>query len=337
MTPDNWTDEELRRLVEGRGWGESFESIGHNIGRTKNACIGNAAPLRRGIGQARGVEMTRKPSPQQSQHYRLPEGNVAIAFSGGRTSAYMLHQILEANGDLPERVVVSFQNTGREMPETLDFVQECSDRWGVKVVWLEYRPHKPLYEVVSHNSASRNGEPFTALIQKRKYLPNNQMRFCTIEMKILAARRYARSLGWDEWTVARGIRADEAHRATQTDDKRITNWHPLNDAGVSKREILDWWSRQPFDLRVPEGRGNCDGCFLKSEANLAALARDYPERHQWWQEMEDMASDWTLGNGAKFRKEYSRRELRWMVDNQGDWIFDAEGALCQADDGECIA
>jgi len=61
--------------------------------------------------------------------YTLPAGNVQIAFSGGRTSAYMLHQILETNGPLPDRVVVSFQNTGREMPETLDFVQECSDRW----------------------------------------------------------------------------------------------------------------------------------------------------------------------------------------------------------------
>jgi len=58
-------------------------------------------------------------------HYLLPAGNVAIAFSGGRTSAYMLHQILEANGGLPDRCVVSFQNTGREMPETLGFVPEA--------------------------------------------------------------------------------------------------------------------------------------------------------------------------------------------------------------------
>jgi len=35
--------------------------------------------------------------------YILPEGNIQISFSGGRTSAYMLHQILQANGDLPER------------------------------------------------------------------------------------------------------------------------------------------------------------------------------------------------------------------------------------------
>ena len=44
---------------------------------------------------------------------KLPDGNVLISFSGGRTSGYMLHRILEANGDLPDRVKVLFANTGR--------------------------------------------------------------------------------------------------------------------------------------------------------------------------------------------------------------------------------
>lgn len=72
-------------------------------------------------------------------HYKLPPGNTRISFSGGRTSAYMLHQILEANGDLPKRAKVVFANTGREMPATLDFVQECSERWNVPITWLEYK------------------------------------------------------------------------------------------------------------------------------------------------------------------------------------------------------
>jgi len=62
-------------------------------------------------------------------NYKLPEGNVQISFSGGRTSAYMLHQILQANGDLPGRCQVMFANTGREMPETVDFVHECEEKW----------------------------------------------------------------------------------------------------------------------------------------------------------------------------------------------------------------
>ena len=62
----------------------------------------------------------------------------AISFSGGRTSAYMLYRVIEAyGGTLPEHIKVLFANTGREMPETLDFVQACSEQWNVPITWLE--------------------------------------------------------------------------------------------------------------------------------------------------------------------------------------------------------
>ena len=277
-----------------------------------------------------------------TQCFELPEGNVAIAFSGGRTSAYMLHQILEANGDLPDRVVVSFQNTGREMNETLDFVQECGDRWGVKIVWLEYRAADPRFEVVSHNSASRNGEPFESLIRKRKFLPNRVARFCTAEMKVHCSTRYLRSIGWERWTNTVGIRADEPNRLKGAPPKeRYTLWHPLAEAGVSRHDVSAFWARQPFDLRLPnvDGRtqlGNCDGCFLKSEAARAALARDFPERAQWWADMEALAqSISSRPDDARFREDGTWAQLAEFVDRQGDFLFNTENALCQANDGEC--
>jgi len=268
-------------------------------------------------------------------YYKLPEGNVQIAFSGGRTSAYMLHNILEANGTIPSRCVVSFQNTGREMTQTLDFVQEVGSRWGVDIVWLEYRGNEPWFERVAHNSASRNGEPFDTLISKRKMLPNTAMRFCTVEMKIKTARRYCRNLGWAHWATARGIRHDEKHRAKPSQDKVITNWHPLVDAGVTKQDIAAFWRSQPFGLRLPSLEhgnpfGNCDGCFLKSEESKANLIRQFPERAKWWADHEEKI-------GATFRDKMSLAQLANFVDRQKDWIFDTEGALCQADDGECIS
>jgi len=281
----------------------------------------------------------------EREAYKLPDGNVQIAFSGGRTSAYMLHQILTANGNLPERVQVTFQNTGREMPETLDFVQECGERWGVPIVWLEYRPEPPGFEQVSHNSASRSGEPFEALIEKRRFLPNQQARFCTTELKVRTAKRYLRSLDWDYWTNCVGIRADEQRRLKPEGVKlgdRWTIWQPLAHANVSKHDVALFWRHQPFDLRLANinggtPMGNCDGCFLKSEAHNAMLARDYPERAAWWEAMEARTRQLTSGTSATFSKRYSRAELRRFVERQGSWIFDAEGALCQADDGECVS
>lgn len=279
--------------------------------------------------------------------YTLPQGNVAIAFSGGRTSAYMLYQIIKANGlDAvnSERVVVSFQNTGREMPETLDFVQECGERWGVRIVWLEYRAANPRFEVVSHNSASRDGEPFEALIRKRKFLPNRVARFCTAELKVHCLSRYLKSIGgWERWTNAIGIRADEPKRLRGSPPKeRYVIWHPLADALASKRTVSEFWNMQPFDLRLPNvsGRtqlGNCDGCFLKSEAARAALARDYPERARWWSDMEDLAQAISARpESARFREDGTWQNHIDFVDRQADWIFDTEGALCQADEGECV-
>jgi len=269
--------------------------------------------------------------------YTLPQGNVQISFSGGRTSAYMLHQILAVNDGLPDRAKVVFSNTGREMPETLDFVQECSDQWNVPIVWVEDAERvegQPIFDVVSHNSASRNGEPFARLIQRKKACPDQSKRFCTEHLKILCARRYLMSIGWTQWTNALGIRADEAHRKVPSPDKRVTRWYPLED--VTKNMVNAFWRSMPFDLKVKQGLGNCDGCFLKSEATLAALARDYPERHQWWQDQEAAATALTKSaGGARFRKAFTRKELGNTVARQGDWIFDTQEGFCQADHGEC--
>jgi len=279
--------------------------------------------------------------------YTIPAGNVAIAFSGGRTSAYMLRQILDANGELPDRAVVTFQNTGREMPQTLDFVAEVGRRWGVPIVWLEYLPGAPHFQIVGHNSAARNGEPFDALIDKKQYLPNQQTRFCTIELKIRTAKRYLVSLGWKRWVNATGIRADEPNRLNKPAPKdRWTTWTPLADAGVGRHHVTAFWADQPFDLELPNVKGNCwlgncDGCFLKSEAHVAAFSREYPKRAAWWEAAEARVSAMEGSKGrpadnAKFSKRYSRAEMRVFMDKQGDMALSTDGLLCQANDGECF-
>lgn len=276
-------------------------------------------------------------------HYKLPDGNVQISFSGGRTSGFMLHHIAEFNGGIPDRCQVVFANTGREMPATLDFVQAVSDRWNIPIAWVEYDWKENSgcrFRVVSHNSAARNGEPFADLIRHKKYLPNQQARFCTGDLKVKPSKDYLRSLGWEHWISALGIRADEAGRVNREPQReRWQRWYPLADANVSKHDVAAFWRKQPFDLQLVNinGKtplGNCDGCFLKSEANLAALARDYPERHQWWQDMEELVSQTARGAAARFRKEFSRKELQWSIQHQGR-LFDVEDGFCQKDGGEC--
>lgn len=279
--------------------------------------------------------------------YLLPEGKIQVAFSGGRTSAFMLHHILEANGGLPEdRCQVVFTNTGREMPETLDFVAECELRWRVPVTRVERRPGTEAgFEVVGHQGLSRDGRPLREIIVERGFLPNALTRFCSAEAKIIAAHLYlTTALGWDTYAKALGFRLDEAHRVDKKGGDRggVGLWFPLIDAKVSRRDVVAWWQRQPFDLRLPVVRGktvmgNCDGCFLKSERFLAGLARDFPERHRWWEDMEAEVSRLASSRNATFSSRYSRASLRRFVEAQGDWILSDEAGLCQANEGECAA
>jgi len=102
-----------------------------------------------------------------------------ISFSGGRTSAYMLWRVLQANGGLPVDTVVCFANTGKEVEATMRFVRDCAEHWHVPIRWLEYLPTEPGFTLVDFDRASRQGEPFEALIRKRQYLPNPVARGCT--------------------------------------------------------------------------------------------------------------------------------------------------------------
>lgn len=175
------------------------------------------------------------------------EGPAIISFSGGRTSAYMLRCILTAEGGtLPPDVHVCFANTGKEMPETLDFVRDCGERWNVPIVWLEYdhTENGPTFRVVDHATASRNGEPFKKLIAAKNYLPNPVTRFCTQELKIRVMCDYARSVGFDHWTNIVGLRADEPRRVARMRASE-KQWFevdaPLATAGITVRDVAAFW------------------------------------------------------------------------------------------------
>jgi len=239
------------------------------------------------------------------------DGPTCISFSGGRTSAYMLWRVLQSHGGkLPDDAVVCFANTGKEDEATMRFVRDCATAWNVPIVWLEFRDTELRFEIVSFETASRNGEPFEALIRKRNYLPNPVTRFCTIDLKIRPIGRYLLSLGMAETKAEAenmsmiGMRADEQRRAAKIADKsRI----PLVAAGITKEDVGAFWRAQPFDLGLPNNNGvtmhgNCDLCFLKGGAQVLSLIAEKPERAVWWAKMESLALA-SKPSGAVFRSD----------------------------------
>jgi 3'-phosphoadenosine 5'-phosphosulfate sulfotransferase (PAPS reductase)/FAD synthetase len=275
----------------------------------------------------------------------LITGPALISFSGGRTSAYMLYQILQAHGGkLPDDVVVAFANTGKEREETLRFVHECATRWNVRVHWLEWRDTEAGFEEVGFNSASRNGEPFAGLIAKKKYLPNAVARFCTSELKVRVMKAFCLSLGWTHWVNVIGLRYDEGMRvlrqiaANEAAKERWTTSMPMSVAKATKRgHVMPFWAEQPFDLGLRDYEGNCDMCFLKSRGALKRLIRDYPSMPDWWkaQEAAVTGNGTASATGARFITEHSYTDLEREVQTQpyfpgllvDDEEYDAECGL----------
>lgn len=266
-----------------------------------------------------------------------------ISFSGGRTSAYMLYQVLQAHdGKMPDDGIVCFANTGKEEENTLKFVHDCSVNWGVKIHWIEYQDHEdPIsrYKEVTYETAARNGEPFEAIIRKRNYLPNPVTRFCTSGLKIRTMACFLKQSGlFDDCSKSElenaswiGLRYDEARRATKIADKRRI---PLYTAGVTVQHISEFWDKQAFNLELPtyKGRtlaGNCDLCFLKPMNQVATLIAEKPERAVWWAQMEALALA-SRPDGATFRKDRPSYASMVQFASQQLSMFDQdeEGIAC---------
>jgi 3'-phosphoadenosine 5'-phosphosulfate sulfotransferase (PAPS reductase)/FAD synthetase len=255
----------------------------------------------------------------------------------------MLWRVLQAHGGkLPDEAVVCFANTGKEDEETLKFVQRCSDEWSVPIHWIEYQQAeetKDRFRVVDFQTASRNGEPFEALIRSRNYLPNPVARFCTVEMKVRAMHRFLFSIGWTEWDSMLGIRADEPRRlakiGNQDYGKHEEKCAPFGRVGITKADVGNFWKSMPFDLGLPNNNGvtmhgNCDLCFLKGASQIQSLIAEKPERAIWWAKMEALALALaSRPDGARFRKDRAGyAQMMEFAKDQTDFFGNDETIPC---------
>lgn len=228
--------------------------------------------------------------------------------------------------------------------ETLRFVHEQGARWGVRITWLEFDPTEPFQTaVVGLNSASRNGEPFEAVIRERGMLPNPVASICSQYLKVKRAIAYMRDmLGLENWLNVIGLRHDEPRRVAKTmarnegSKEAFETVLPLNSARITRRHVSAFWKAQPFDLALPDidGKtplGNCDLCFKKRKATIMGIMRLFPNTPHWWIRMEMDAP--ALGNLrgpelATFRADRpSYRQMLEYVQDQGDIEDDGEESL----------
>lgn len=216
---------------------------------------------------------------------------IVVSFSGGRTSAFLCRVIQEHPKFSNMQKLFVFANTGKELEPTLQFVGKCDKEFRLNLVWLEAKVHfekgkGTTYTITDFKSASRNGEPFEAVIKKYG-LPSKQFPHCTRELKQRPIKAFLKDLDIN-FQIAIGIRADERNRINYNHDIWGVNViYPLADlVPVSSQMIIDWWKKQPFDLQLKTYEGNCDLCWKKSTRKRLTLLSERPELAEWWGNME---------------------------------------------------
>lgn len=217
-----------------------------------------------------------------------------ISFSGGATSAFMAWACLNLDSirSRYDEIRVVFANTGQEHSRTLDFVDECDRAFGLGVVWVEAHVHPgerraPTARVVTHATASRDGRPFEDVIAKYG-IPNAAYPSCTRDLKLRPMTDWLRSTGWKVGTydTAIGIRIDEIDRMASDADKRRIVYPLISWLPMTKAQIADWWTRQPFRLGLAEHDGNCRWCWKKSLKKHLRIIDESPEVFDFPRRME---------------------------------------------------
>lgn len=217
--------------------------------------------------------------------------NLFISFSGGETSALMTQLLLTKWRDRYADVIVVFANTGQENEATLEFVRDCDATFGFNTVWLEAMPQQgkigTKHRVVNFSTASRDGEPFEAVINKYG-IPNQKFPQCTRELKLRPMQSYLRSLGWraKSYDTAIGIRADEAARRSGSAVQSGIVYPLLDWSPATKPQVNLFWAAQPFRLALAGYQGNCKTCWKKSFRKLMTIMDENPAQFDFFERME---------------------------------------------------
>ena len=200
-----------------------------------------------------------------------------VSFSGGRTSAYLVH-LMEQRRLAGEDVHYVYMDTGAEHPKTYEFIRNVVKKWGINLHCLRVIPNPELgkasgYEELSVDDIGPDLIPWKRMLNKYGH-PYVGGAFCTDRMKTVPFTKYCQErFGRGNYHTWLGIRTDEKSRLKPTNG--FSYLADISD--FEKQDVLDWWGKQPFDLGIHEHLGNCVFCIKKSMQKVALATMDEPE------------------------------------------------------------
>lgn len=301
-----------------------------------------------------------------------------VSVSGGKDSTATL---LLALKQFPDTTAAVFADTGNEHPAVyayLDYLEQAlglkitrlradfTDNFASKRRWIaEKWPGKG----VSVERCAKalellrpTGNPYLDLCMLKGRFPSRMAQFCTEELKTKPLTEHALTLidmlGCDVWSW-QGVRRDESARR-----KNALGFEDLTGGIWAFRPIAGWTAQQTVDFVVKvhgvklnplyeQGmtRVGCMPCVNASKAELAEIARRFPEHIDRIAEWEALVSDVskrgessffsapTSDNRGELRGNNIHSVVRWAKTFRGGKVldpqWDQDAPACASSYGLC--
>jgi hypothetical protein len=179
-----------------------------------------------------------------------------LGLSGGKDStalAILMHK------EVPQ-MEYFFCDTGKELPETYEYLERVKARLGIKIEYL---------------NAERDFDHWLEVFNG--VLPSPRVRWCTRKLKIEPLEKF---VGDDRAISYIGIRADENREGYVSAQPNIHPIYPFKDRGLVKADILSILDESGIGLPSYyewRSRSGCSFCFFQRKYEWVKLAEKHPE------------------------------------------------------------
>jgi len=272
------------------------------------------------------------------------------SLSGGKTSSYLAANY-PADIDIFSMVVSDCHNSNHKFTRDKKLVQKVNDKilqHSVNKNEVVSTPEdvntiKVIFELEQFTGREIKwvrGQSFEELIKNKSAIPNQAMRFCTFNLKIIPIFEYLQSYQHHLVDMRIGYRYDEQERKEKftTDIKYIdsvnlfgegrNNWKtikwrngsfPLIENGIIHPDVINFW--KPYSNFIFPEDSNCQMCFWKQGQQLRKNFDTNPSIMKW-------ASVQEVIQGNTFKKEMSLLQVA-KIGLQLDFMF-GTGSGCSA-------
>ena len=189
-----------------------------------------------------------------------------VSLSGGKDSTALAIYLRDR---IPNLEYV-FCDTGEELPETYDYLEQLEALLGEKIYKLN--PDRPFHHYLEIY---------------RGVLPDVRTRWCTRKLKIEPFEKF---IGNDLVYNYIGIRADESHRKGYISTKpNIVAKYPFIEDGITKTDVMQILEESGIGLPKYyewRSRSGCYFCFFQQRIEWIRLSKRHPQKFRQAMEME---------------------------------------------------